>query len=97
MRINPYAISPLLKGESNNEKEDTNSASFGQVLGDALNKVNSRQVEADKAAEGLISGDIDNLHDVMIASEKAQLSLNMSVQVVNKAVDAYNEISRMQL
>ena len=97
MRINPYAMPLSLKGESNKEKENSSSFSFGQVLGDALNKVNSSQVEANKAAEGLISGDIDNLHDVMIASEKAQLSLNMSVQVVNKAVDAYNEISRMQL
>jgi flagellar hook-basal body complex protein FliE len=44
-----------------------------------------------------IAGEVDDLHTVMIATEEARLSLELAVQVRNKCIEAYKEISNMQL
>lgn len=76
------------------KKEDL---TFADTLLGALNNVNRMQVEANKATEQLLTGDIQNLHEVMIKAEEAQLSLQLTTQVVNKVIQAYQEISRMQI
>lgn len=70
---------------------------FGQFLTDALNQVDALQKNADAASVGLATGQIQDLHTVMIALQKASLSLSMTVEVRNKALDAYQEIMRMQM
>jgi len=72
-------------------------ASFTDVLKDSIHKVNSLQNEADKAIEGLAKGEAKNIHDAMIAIEKANLSFNMMLQVRNKILAAYEEIMRTQI
>lgn len=69
---------------------------FGDILTKAIDDVNSFQVESQKMGQLLAVGEIDNLHDVKIAGQKAELTLNLMVEVRNKIVDAYNEIQRMQ-
>ncbi len=69
---------------------------FGDILIKAIDDVNSTQVESQKMGQLLAIGEIDNLHDVKIAGQKAELTLNLMVEVRNKIVDAYNEIQRMQ-
>ena len=71
--------------------------SFGEILKDSIAKVNNIQVEADRAIEGLASGSVKNVHDTMIAIEKANLSFNMMLQVRNKLLAAYEEVMRMQV
>ncbi len=71
--------------------------SFADALRGVLGQVNRLQVEADAATEQLMSGNIENLHQVMIKAEEAQLSLQFTVQVVNKVLQAYQEIARMQI
>lgn len=68
---------------------------FGQFLQEALNKVEAAQHEANKAAEKLATGEIRDVAEVMIASEKATLALQLTVQVRNKVLEAYQEIMRM--
>ncbi|HBG46104.1 MAG TPA: flagellar hook-basal body complex protein FliE [Deltaproteobacteria bacterium] len=70
---------------------------FSQVLKESIDKVNSLHNEADKAIEGLSTGQVNNIHDTMIAIEKANLSFNLMVQVRNKLVQAYEEIMRTQV
>lgn len=70
---------------------------FGQFLTDALNQVDGLQKNADATSVGLATGQIQDVHTVMIALQKASLSLNMTVEVRNKALDAYQEIMRMQM
>lgn len=70
---------------------------FGQLLKTELDKVNTLQVKADRAAETYATGGDIQVHSVMIALEKAETSMQMAVQVRNKLVSAYQEISRMQL
>lgn len=70
---------------------------FGAVLAESLERVNALQHEADSAAAALAVGHADNLHNVMIASEQAHLALQLVVTIRNRVVEAYQEISRMQV
>lgn len=70
---------------------------FAQSLKDAIATVNEGQIASDKATNTLISGGDIELHDVMIASQKASVSLDLTMQVRNKAVEAYQEIMRMSV
>jgi flagellar hook-basal body complex protein FliE len=68
---------------------------FGKFLGEMIDKVNSTQMQSDKAVQQLVTGDTKSLHEAMIAMEKASISFQFVSQVRNKAVEAYQEIMRM--
>ncbi len=70
---------------------------FGEMLKDSIAEVNRAQVSADRAAEQIAAGETKNLHEAMIKLEEADISLRLMVQVRNKAVEAYQEIMRMQV
>ena len=70
---------------------------FGEMLKTSINEVNQAQVSADRAAEQIAAGETKNLHGAMIKMEEADISLRLMVQVRNKAVEAYQEIMRMQV
>lgn len=70
---------------------------FGKFLTDALNGVDALQKNAEAASLGLATGQIQDIHTVMIAEQKASLALNMTVQVRNKVIESYQEIMRMQI
>ena len=70
---------------------------FAKTLQSAVSQVNESQVVADQAVAKVQTGESRNLHEVMIAMEKADISLRMLVQVRNKVVEAYQEIMRMQV
>jgi len=78
-------------------EDRTEGASFAKLLGDALRRVNEVQVGADVALERVATGEAENLHDAVLAVETADLSLRLTAQVTQRAVEAYREISRMQL
>ncbi|MGP4068049.1 flagellar hook-basal body complex protein FliE [Halobacillus sp. B29] len=70
---------------------------FADQLKNAIDKVNQGQIESDQKTKALASGEIDNLHEVMITSKKASITMQTSVEVRNKVVEAYKEIMRMQV
>ncbi|MDD2422189.1 MAG: flagellar hook-basal body complex protein FliE [Heliobacteriaceae bacterium] len=70
---------------------------FGTCLKDALQNVNNLSREADRQTMSLVSGQTEDIHQVMIAAEKASIAVQMTVQVRNKIMDAYNELMRMQM
>lgn len=70
---------------------------FMDLLKENLDKVNDQQLYAENMTERFIKGDDLEVHNVMLAEEEAKLSLQMAVQVRNKLVEAYQELSRMQL
>lgn len=95
MEINRIGLSGIkpINTNANNEKE----TDFRAVLNEQLNKLNDKQVEADNYINDLISGNDVDLHQVMIATEEARLSLELAVQIRNKVVEAYKELNNMQL
>ena len=72
-------------------------ASFSDLLGDALGRVNAAQQQADVAMERVATGDAEDLHEAMLAIERADIALRLTAQVTQKAVEAYKEVSRMQV
>jgi flagellar hook-basal body complex protein FliE len=71
--------------------------SFGEFLQDSIGKVNSLQNEANVAMEKLASGESQNLHETLLAVEKADIAFRTMNQVRTKVIDAYREIMKMQI
>jgi len=67
------------------------------MLSRALAGLNELQVEADVAATKLASGEMVDLHNAVIAMEKASIGFQLALQVRNKLVEAYQDIMRMQV
>jgi len=81
--------------EIGTEKE--NNQSFSDVLSDAINGVNKTMKTSEAKVEQFVAGETDNVHDVMISMQRAKLSFDMMVEVRNKVVETYQEVSRMQI
>ncbi|MEJ2229968.1 MAG: flagellar hook-basal body complex protein FliE [Nitrospirales bacterium] len=86
----PFGVTPL-KGAS---KQDQG---FGDLLKKAVESVNAMQHEAGRLENAVANGENVNIHQAVIAGEKAGLSFKLLMQVRNKVIDAYQEIMRMQV
>ena len=93
--LNPSNIPFLSTNDLQNK--DGSTVSFGDYLNNALNQVNDLQISAETAANDFAVGNTDDIQSVMIAEQKADLSLQLTMQIRNKILDAYNEIMRMQI
>lgn len=70
---------------------------FSKFLTDALSQVDALQKNAEVASLQLATGQVDDLSSVMVALEKANLSLSLTVATRDKVLDAYNQVMRMQI
>ena len=70
---------------------------FGPMLEEALGDVNQQHLDADRAVADLVSGKSQDVHNVMIATQKADVGFQLLMQVRNKVVSAYETIMRMQI
>lgn len=77
------------------EIEEDNS--FSDMIKDAINSVDQMQKVTDQDVEAVLAGKAENIHEVMIAMEKSQLSFQLMVEVRNRVVETYQELSRMQI
>lgn len=71
--------------------------SFSKSLNSGLESVNEKVKAADKAQEAFAMGENISVHDVMIAAEKASLSMQMAMQLRTKLMTAYNEINNIRV
>ena len=92
---------PTISNESTKINPTVTSAdaqqTFANSLKDAISKVNNQQIQSDTMTEKLINGGNVDLHEVMIASQKASITLNATMEVRNKGIEAYQEIMRMSV
>jgi len=70
---------------------------FSKILKDAISNLNNIQKNADEKMIDFAKGDIENIHDVTIAVSKADISLSLAIEVRNRLLEAYREITRMQI
>lgn len=75
----------------------SNGEGFGSMLEKSIQNVNQAQVDADHAIRELIAGRSKNIHETLLAVERADTSLKLMMQIRNKVLDAYREIIRMQV
>jgi len=98
------AIQPIPGISSATAIGGVNPTSATQKTGGAANafdkivqEVDAAQTRADQTVVGLATGDVQDVHQVMIAMNEADLSFRMMLEVRNRLVDAYHEISRLQM
>jgi flagellar hook-basal body complex protein FliE len=72
-------------------------SSFLKMLKEGIQDVNQSVKASDKASADLASGKSSNLHETMLSVTKAELGFNLLVQLRNKAIDAYEEVMKMQV
>ncbi|ACX53123.1 flagellar hook-basal body complex subunit FliE [Ammonifex degensii KC4] len=78
------------------ESRSPKGSSFSDYLNQFLDRLERARAEADTALRDFLTGKAE-LHTVMIAAQEARLWLELAVQLRNKLVEAYQEISRMQI
>lgn len=90
--ITPAAIAPI-EGSKPAQKTE-----LGDAFADALKEAHGKETEATNAAERFANGDPSmGIHEVMIASEKANIAVRYATTLKNKAVEAYRELMNTQV
>jgi flagellar hook-basal body complex protein FliE len=79
------------------QAQQAGSAGFNDLLNMAIKSLNETQSGADAAMEQLAAGQNIELHDVVLAAQKASLSLQLAIAVKGKITDAYQSIMSMQV
>jgi flagellar hook-basal body complex protein FliE len=91
-------ISPEFQSAGGSAQTANSSGkTFSDILTQSVDKVNELQTQADTAVKELVAGRTKNIHETMLALERADTSLKLMMQVRNKIIDAYKEIMRMQI
>ena len=79
------------------ESGASGKSSFADMITEAIESVDESQKIADQNVRDVVTGQSDDIHEVMISMEKAQLSFQLMVEMRNKVVETYQELSRMQI
>ncbi|MGD9970668.1 MAG: flagellar hook-basal body complex protein FliE [Sulfuricurvum sp.] len=87
----------LAKKGASGGAESGGQTDFAQELRNALNNVNEMQVDGEKAMSDIATGSVKDLHQAAIAIDKAEISMKLMLEVRNKALNAYKEITRTQI
>lgn len=100
MEITPLEMTPVHMSARSHLGETTVEEpvkSFGEYLVDSLKKVNELELESEELNAALAAGRIEDISQVVVASQKAELALQLTLQLRNRATAAYQEIMRMQV
>ncbi|PAB61276.1 flagellar hook-basal body complex protein FliE [Anaeromicrobium sediminis] len=95
MKVNNLMINT--SNDLENKKSNKISADFGNYFKDYLNKVNEYEAQSQELEKKAAVGELDNIHEVMIAAQKSEVALGFMIEVKNKVLDAYKEIMRLQV
>ena len=95
--ISGLSSADLLKNNAKSSQTPTGGEAFAQHLKSALNEVNEMQQTSEKTIADLATGDVKDLHQAALAINKAETSMKLMLEIRNKALNAYKEVSRTQL
>lgn len=93
---NLQTILPQAEGPQK-ETAAASPAPFTDYVKRSLNDVNRQMVNADQAINDLVTGENQDIHNTMIAMQKAEVSFELMLQIRNKLMSAYDEIRRMSI
>ncbi len=74
----------------------TASSPFADLISDAVGQVNQLETQAHAAVTGLMTGSGVDVHQAMIATQKANMAFELTLAVHNKAIQAYQSVMGMQ-
>ncbi len=95
-KINALSTAELLEQKGADATKKGGEA-FANQLKSAMEEVNTEQVKGEKALSDLATGQVKDLHQAAIAIGKAETSMKLMLEVRNKALNAYKEITRTQM
>jgi flagellar hook-basal body complex protein FliE len=88
---------PEIPGQIGNAQKGGSGPSFGDFLKSAVQNVNDLQNQSDQVIKQFLAGDGPDVHTMVLAANKADMSFQMMMQIRNKLVQAYQEIMRIQV
>ena len=89
-------INPLKPGSvSSDPKTKTDAAGFKEMLTGFMKEVNDLQLQSNEKLEKLATGEIKDVHEVMIAATEAETSFRIMMDIRNKLMTAYKEMMKM--
>ena len=91
------SVGPLVENAAPSTSTQSSGGGFGQMLTDSISKLDHAQASADQQVQDLATGSASDLSTVVMSVEQASLEVQLASQIRNKAVDAYNDIFRMQI
>ena len=98
MSLNISGIQPLYPTQTSIAPTPrTGETSFKEILSSAIDEVETSRSSAAKSVDQFLSGEGEDLHSTILATQRAELEFQMFLQVRNKVVSAYQEIMRMQM
>lgn len=89
-------FSSMTSGAGGASLDGTDAMPFADLLTDAVGEVNRLQDQAGRTVRGLMTGTGVDVHQAMIATEKASMAFELALAVRNKAVQAYQQVMSMQ-
>jgi flagellar hook-basal body complex protein FliE len=95
MNLSP--IQPTTAGSVAGSVPASAPGGFARLLNHVLGDAGAQQAHAEQAVHNLVAGRADNVHNVMLAMAKADLSFHLVLEIRNRLSDAYQEIMRMQV
>ena len=90
-------VSSVIPSIATPSAQSAGGSPFQNVLADAIQKVEAFQTNADQSVNRFLSGEGEELHQVALKTQQADLSFQLFIQVRNKVVSAYQEVMRMQI
>ena len=100
MEITPLEMTPVKMSAHSHigeNKVEEPVKSFGEFMVDALKKTNELELESERMNAALATGRIEDISQVVVAAQKAEIALQLTLQLRNRATAAYQEIMRMQI
>lgn len=97
MNLTPVSSSISTINLQNDIKKLEDNKSFGDMLNSAVSDVNKEQIEAYDAMKNIASGKVHNLQKAVQQIEEAELSLKLALEVKNKTVSGFKQITQMQI
>ena len=90
-------LSKIKKQEPKSAKafDNLGNVSFEELVSSSMKQVNKLQLESDDMVRKLAVGDVDDISEVVLASSRAEVALKMFMELRNKFVEAYQQLSRM--
>ena len=76
---------------------ETERVTFGKLIGDLVQEVDSKGKTSAAELKKVMTGEVDNLHQSMVAMQEASVAFNLMVEVRNKLMESYQQVMRMQV
>lgn len=95
--IPPGGLAPSASSAPKIESGTDLGRRFSELLNQAISQIEADERQLDEWNKKVLAGDLTAIDQMLIAGEKASLHLELTVQIRNKVIEAYQEIMRMQI